>query len=63
MIYIISAGRPMDDMFKPFANQFFDAFFHDTGDLSSSGLAVRLSKEGHDKLKADIGSCVWMYML
>ncbi len=41
----ISDGRPNPpaDMFKPFANKFFDVFFREGKNLDDSGLAIRLS--------------------
>ena len=42
----------MDDMFKPFADQFFDVFFRD-----KTGLAIRLSTDGHDTIADETGMC------
>ena len=42
-----TARDARDDMFKPFADQFFDAFFHET-----NGIATRISKNGAESLSA-----------
>jgi hypothetical protein len=41
------AGDARDDMFQPFAGQFFDAFFHET-----NGIATRISQNGDEGCRA-----------